>query len=125
MNGKCFCYENYTGSDCSISTIPCKNNCSNNGKCEAGKCLCNKNFVADDCSIKRMTCSNHGYFNETNYSCNCFKDYYGLNCENKKCPNDCSGNGECQKNGKCICKKDFYAYDCSKSKNNFILKQKY
>ena len=36
------------------------------------------------------------------------------------CPNDCSGNGECNDHG-CHCSADFFGYDCSTPRDKLVL----
>jgi len=43
--------------------------------------------------------------------------YIGEDCSLKECPNECSGNGECDfQTGKCKCKEGFRNEKCSESK---------
>lgn len=107
------CYSGYIGKACNISTRKCKNECSGSGLCVDGVCICDKLHVGDDCGKLRLNCSGLGIFNEQNYTCTCQQGYYGFNCESKKCPNDCKGNGDCLKNGTCVCKEGFTGFDCS------------
>jgi len=36
-----------------------------------------------------------------------------IQLDDPACPNDCSGNGECNKEGKCECEDHFFDLDCS------------
>jgi len=68
-----------------------------------------------------LDCSGVGIFQEKNYTCTCNPFYYGLNCEFKKCPNNCKSNGVCDvKTGKCSCNSGYKGFDCSVSKCNNI-----
>ena len=44
--------------------------------------------------------------------CICYPDYAGEDCSVRRCPNDCSGNGECLKGGFCKCYEGFIGYSC-------------
>ncbi|KAL0193499.1 hypothetical protein M9458_011795, partial [Cirrhinus mrigala] len=47
-DGKCVCFEGYTGEDCSVLTCPA--NCNDQGQCLNGMCICDLGFTGDDCS---------------------------------------------------------------------------
>ncbi|KYQ88250.1 hypothetical protein DLAC_10942 [Tieghemostelium lacteum] len=51
--GTCQCDANWSGLDCSISTLyTCENNCSGNGLCENMNCNCFSEYTGPNCSVK-------------------------------------------------------------------------
>jgi len=48
--------------------------------------------------------------------CKCSKDFIGEDCSLRKCPDDCSGNGECDfQTGICKCNLGFKGKNCYES----------
>ena len=80
---------------------------------------------SDKCSIN--TCSGHGVCSAPLCQCNCTAPYTGRYCHErvtrishfrvtppkKPCPDNCTGQGECQRNGTCSCYKGWAGYNCS------------
>ena len=80
---------------------------------------------SDKCSIN--TCSGHGVCSAPLCQCNCTAPYTGRYCHEhvarishfkvtpprKPCPDNCTGQGECQRNGTCSCHKGWAGYNCS------------
>jgi hypothetical protein len=131
-DGKCNCFNNYTGSLCDnhgmeVSKEMCNNSCSNNGVClkynNKYSCNCKKNYTGIDCNHCLV-----GYVkNKENkcYRCEQGSGYYGKYCQKCDCKNGiCNdgflGDGSCNcYNGftgsNCdICKNNFYGYNCTK-----------
>lgn len=82
-------------------------------------------FITPKVNMKMLCTTDKGCNNKgkcRNYSCICDDNYYGNNCEYKKCLNNCSNRGVC-KDGICICNRpDIYSgEDCSKTDcNKFV-----
>mmetsp|Transcript_64875 Transcript_64875/g.74571 ORF Transcript_64875/g.74571 Transcript_64875/m.74571 type:complete len:370 (-) Transcript_64875:808-1917(-) len=55
------------------------------------------------CTVNQ--CNSRGYCDQTTYTCTCYDPYYGTNCENKKCEEDCVfvPNAACKTDGTCDC----------------------
>ncbi|XP_043117471.1 tenascin [Puntigrus tetrazona] len=47
-DGKCACFQGFSGPDCSGKTCPL--NCNKKGKCVKGKCVCHTGYTGVDCS---------------------------------------------------------------------------
>ncbi|XP_059423508.1 mucin-3A isoform X1 [Carassius carassius] len=47
-DGKCVCFQGFSGPDCSGKTCP--SNCNKKGKCVKGKCVCQTGYTGLDCS---------------------------------------------------------------------------
>lgn len=81
----CVCYQNYTGSTCSISLNVCETNpCFNGGSCVT-------KYQADN-TTSALTYS---------FECQCSKSYTGIYCQTpiNQCINEtCSGHGSCMLN---------------------------
>jgi hypothetical protein len=67
--------------------------------------------------FQNKVCSGNGYC--SNDQCECYYEYYGINCEYTKChgvfSNEsrvCSSNGECIEPNKCQCQKGYYGDNC-------------
>ena len=54
----------------------------------------------------------HGTCDFSTGKCNCQDGFEGLQCEKRKCKNNCSGHGKCTQTGKCICDMNFVGEDC-------------
>jgi hypothetical protein len=87
----CTCYEGYgapsditlyRAPDCSALTCP-------SGRAWADVPTASK--VAHDYA----ECSNMGSCDRATGKCTCFKGFTGDACQRMKCPNDCSGHGQC------------------------------
>ena len=61
----------------------------------------------------KYSCNNKGTCN--NYAqCVCGDNNFGRYCQYEFCPDDCSGNGFCDKKTmKCTCKKGFFGQNCA------------
>ncbi|KAK2903267.1 hypothetical protein Q8A67_007980 [Cirrhinus molitorella] len=46
--GKCVCFQGFSGPDCSGKACP--SNCNKKGKCVKGKCVCQTDYTGPDCS---------------------------------------------------------------------------
>jgi tenascin len=55
----------------------------------------------------------HGSCDFSSGKCICLEGYDGVMCQNRKCKNNCSGNGKCTHSGKCICDFNFVGEDCA------------
>ncbi|UXI21239.1 hypothetical protein NH340_JMT07182 [Sarcoptes scabiei] len=91
----CFCYNGYTGKDCSINYDEClseRNPCKNNAKCindvPDAKCLCPKGFCGKYCEMDIDECQSNPCMNGGvcvdqigDYECVCPLGYSGSNCE--------------------------------------------
>lgn len=53
----------------------------------------------------------HGVINEDDEII-CDSDYHGDNCDIKRCPNECNGNGICDK-GFCLCDATWTGEECN------------
>ncbi|CAM9185045.1 unnamed protein product [Discosporangium mesarthrocarpum] len=94
----------------------CHNQCSGQGTCDLfGQCNCWDSFEGWDCSRRvcpsgtawadvpsgedtahgQALCSNMGYCDSATGQCVCQEGFEGPACERMKCPNDCSGHGQC------------------------------
>mmetsp|Transcript_26866 Transcript_26866/g.56128 ORF Transcript_26866/g.56128 Transcript_26866/m.56128 type:complete len:267 (-) Transcript_26866:37-837(-) len=89
--GKCSCYEGwgadtdkayYKAPDCSKRTCP-----SGRAWGDVPTTTSNAHALAE--------CSNMGLCDRTSGACNCFDGFAGDACQRMKCPNDCSGHGQC------------------------------
>ncbi|ETW07562.1 hypothetical protein H310_02049 [Aphanomyces invadans] len=100
------------------SDASCANMCSGHGTCGmSNKCTCDAQWnVVPDCSrhvcpsgvawvdkasapngahATVMECSNRGICDYSKGSCICAEGYTGDACQRMRCPNDCSGRGQC------------------------------
>merc|ERR1711871_652829 len=71
-----------------------------------GTCLCDFNWGGQDCA-RPMTCKNNctGRGFCTNGQCLCPSGWGGDDCSVRRCKNDCSFQGKCNKaTGQCVCK---------------------
>uniref|UniRef100_A0A8C7PIP3 Tenascin R (restrictin, janusin) n=1 Tax=Oncorhynchus mykiss TaxID=8022 RepID=A0A8C7PIP3_ONCMY len=76
-------------------------------QCSSGNCGCEESrldFIPQ--------CSGHGSFNMELCGCVCEYSWTGKNCSEPRCPDDCSGQGECME-GECVCDRDFGGDNCS------------
>uniref|UniRef100_A0A674CBA5 Tenascin R (restrictin, janusin) n=1 Tax=Salmo trutta TaxID=8032 RepID=A0A674CBA5_SALTR len=76
-------------------------------QCSSGNCGCEESrldFIPQ--------CSGHGSFNMDLCGCVCEYGWTGKNCSEPRCPDDCSGQGECME-GECVCDRDFGGDNCS------------
>nr|DBA20499.1 TPA: hypothetical protein GDO54_017272 [Pyxicephalus adspersus] len=108
-NGRCICFEGYSGMSCGIKT--CANNCHNHGQCQDGVCICDPGFADEDCSSRvcPRNCLNRGRCE--NGLCICYPGYAGVDCGSASCPNNCNERGDCE-DGVCVCDTGFTGPDC-------------
>jgi hypothetical protein len=105
------------GTNLIIKNTECNGGCSGNGICnkDTNKCECNKDYSGDNCKDKNTDCnggcSGNGICNKDTNKCECNKDYSGTNCE-KRCINNCYGNGTCTGIDECDCDHDYYGLNC-------------
>jgi hypothetical protein len=72
----------YRAPDCSARTCP------------AGKAWAD--VPLNDLTAHQLVeCSNRGSCNRVTGECECFEGFTGAACNRNKCPNDCSGHGQC------------------------------
>jgi hypothetical protein len=105
-NAKCFCFAGWKGDTCS-SIIDCPKNCTSidNGICQNNAtCQCNQGFSGNDCGFKEkkelvdpilnLIKANDGAIAKTQES---LSEEFNtkVNITSFKCPNDCSGHGNC------------------------------
>merc|ERR1711871_134136 len=114
----CRCAPGFKGEDCSKTT--CGHSCGKHGRCVvdddglSAKCTCDPGFTGGQCEL---TCNCHGrgvcgMSAKGLPTCiKCDPGYGGEHCE-KKCPNKCSGHGECDVLGKCKCSQGFTGVSC-------------
>lgn len=77
------------------------------------KCHCKKNFSGKHCEIVDCDKCIHGNCDK-NGKCICDQGWSGKSCNKRKCPNDCSGHGKCNRlTGKCKCRPAYRGLDCS------------
>lgn len=99
IEGECFCVEGYTGDKCSEK-------------------ICAKRLVDG------LICSGHGICNPQNGTCVCESGFIGSTCSHAqdstvltdsgadgKCPDECSGHGECTSTG-CECVEGYRGVAC-------------
>ncbi|CAK4618736.1 hypothetical protein LEN26_002722 [Aphanomyces euteiches] len=94
----------------------CPNKCSGHGTCGANDiCTCEQNWINADCSGRQcpftrawqdtasynndahyfIECGGRGVCDRTTGICQCDEAFTGSGCRRLRCPNDCSGHGEC------------------------------
>lgn len=110
VDGKCVCYPEFSGSDCSESECP--GNCNDRGRCVNGQCECDPGYTGPDCSQNACpdNCNNKGKC--VNGKCVCDAGFSGENCAEKTCPGNCNNRGRCV-DGKCVCDVGFSGLDCA------------
>lgn len=100
----------------SVCAAQCHNNCNRNGLCTRFmRCDCFEGYEGVDCSRRSCplglawsdipsgddsahalaTCSNRGHCDYSLGICRCDDLFEGLACDRLKCPNECTGHGEC------------------------------
>lgn len=88
---KCECYEGWgASSDITLYRAP---DCSHR-TCPAGKAWADVP-LADKTAHRLAECSNRGTCDRLTGACKCFAGFSGDSCNRNKCPNDCSGHGQC------------------------------
>jgi len=91
---KCHCFPG-RGASTDIMTVGMASSidCSIH-VCPAGRAI---GFIAssETQAHPMLECSNAGLCNTNTGICSCFAPFTGSACEKRRCPNDCSGNGEC------------------------------
>ena len=80
--GECECFDGFEGADCSRRSCP------------KGRAWSDVAGETDEAHA-RVTCSNRGHCDYRKGLCDCDANFDGNACERLKCPNDCSGKGEC------------------------------
>jgi len=93
-SGRCSCFEGYGNvhdlltpalrapADCSLRTCP------------AGTALADVALTATK-AHRKAECSNAGLCDRQTGECQCFPPWTGAACDRMRCPNDCSGHGQC------------------------------
>ena len=79
----CYCWEGFTGADCSLRTCPRDHAWSDRA-------------ASSDNAHNPAECSNMGTCNRQTGQCSCRKGFEGRACSRLSCPNDCSKHGVCQ-----------------------------
>ncbi|CDQ70547.1 unnamed protein product [Oncorhynchus mykiss] len=80
-------------------------------QCSSGNCGCEESSAMGRLDFIPQ-CSGHGSFNMELCGCVCEYSWTGKNCSEPRCPDDCSGQGECME-GECVCDRDFGGDNCS------------
>uniref|UniRef100_A0AAZ3QLL2 Janusin n=1 Tax=Oncorhynchus tshawytscha TaxID=74940 RepID=A0AAZ3QLL2_ONCTS len=80
-------------------------------QCSSGNCGCEESSAMGRLDFIPQ-CSGHGSFNMDLCGCVCEYGWTGKNCSEPRCPDDCSGQGECME-GECVCDRDFGGDNCS------------
>ncbi|XP_070988941.1 tenascin-R-like isoform X2 [Oncorhynchus clarkii lewisi] len=80
-------------------------------QCSSGNCGCEESSAMGRLDFIPQ-CSGHGSFNMELCGCVCEYGWTGKNCSEPRCPDDCSGQGECME-GECVCDRDFGGDNCS------------
>merc|ERR1711871_401451 len=96
--------------------------CSGRGECYNGTCKCMPQYHGPGCELTCLSakpgavCSGHGdckvvkdtrslAYKLKESRCFCMGGYTGHECNQRTCPDDCSGNGYCSSfTGTCMCK---------------------
>eukprot|EP01106_Pelomyxa_sp_JSP_P006214 TRINITY_DN19_c0_g1_i12.p1 TRINITY_DN19_c0_g1~~TRINITY_DN19_c0_g1_i12.p1 ORF type:complete len:238 (-),score=84.86 TRINITY_DN19_c0_g1_i12:208-921(-) len=93
--------------------------CSGHGTCDtsSGLCSCDAFYTGLACEIAHFPCPNNctpprGFCDSTIGECVCPYPYYGNDCSNKSCPNDCRNHGTCTTDGICHCFTPYLPPDC-------------
>lgn len=113
--GRCSCYSDYKGEDCSIGRyvdfVDCGYLCNfNNGTCVLRSivginryygCDCNAGYIGNTCGIPvcDSKCSYNGICSAAQ-TCSCFRGKIGADCS-IDC--GCGGHGTCKPDGSCLC----------------------
>ena len=122
----CECVAPWTGYDCSICPLECKNG----GQLEdiSCSCSCKPEWTGEDCSQCNIAtlCNSNGVcsasemsdassFRKSTFSCICAADFYGDNCDTYCHPiTTCGGSGVCSEDGKsCECAEGKVGEDCA------------
>uniref|UniRef100_H2YAD3 EGF-like domain-containing protein n=1 Tax=Ciona savignyi TaxID=51511 RepID=H2YAD3_CIOSA len=95
VNGACRCEDGWTGDACHVRQ--CHPRCEEHGSCSDGVCLCDVGWNGDICTFRELW----------------FKTYLYLPAG---CPNDCSGHGNCVRDGDggwyCACRSGWKSDAC-------------
>ncbi|KAN0036086.1 hypothetical protein ACTA71_005386 [Dictyostelium dimigraforme] len=122
--GKCKCYSNYQGDDCSLPYIEClPNDCNYGGVCNniTGKCQCDSNHQGNGCELPFKEClpndcNGNGICKNTTGECQCDSNHQGSDCNIPyvEClPNDCNNGGVfTNTTGKCQCDSNHQGNSC-------------
>jgi hypothetical protein len=125
----CQCIEGYTGLGCE-NAPGCVDECGK-GQCKplatgGGKCKCPLGLDGLACEVELCpgtltdagACFGHGECtvkgDEGTCGCDEVHGFLAPTCEKSRCPNGCSMNGICNKDGTCQCDVGFMGKDCSK-----------
>jgi len=93
-SGRCSCFEGYGGEkDVLMPALQAAPDCSLR-TCPAGPAIADVALTATK-AHRIAECSNAGKCNRQTGECECFPPWTGAACQRMRCPNDCSGHGEC------------------------------
>merc|ERR1719454_164666 len=103
LQGSCVCNAAFYGLSCEFSR--CLNDCNGHGYCVEGKCSCTTNWVGDTCDeemkVKVVDTKPIPTLIKPMGLKGALSGYIGK--MPATCPEECNGNGKCNKVGKCDC----------------------
>lgn len=92
--GKCYCNEGRGADSDRVLNGRALNGKCNQRVCPSGVAVASLPTSAT-AAHELAECSNAGICNRLLGVCECFEPYTGVACERLRCPNDCSGHGQC------------------------------